>query len=147
MYDKGLESQHENNCFQDSSNLDVACPLGQQLIGAIFGFLLGFLSLLLIGESRWIISLSVSFGTTFGTLASRVSNPIDVIFKEFCTVFAMAEFFCLMSFIFISCESMFGLLIVSFFVAIASSTIRSLFFMGYAPMKNDMAKLYGTVTV
>lgn len=148
MYsNKELESQHENDYLNDSDKLDVACPLGQQLIGAIFGFLLGFLSLLLIGESRWIISLSISFGTTFGTLASRVSSPIYVIFKEFCTVFVMAEFFCLLSFVFISCGSMLGLLITSIFVASASSTLRSLFFMGYSPMNIDSKKLSGTITV
>ena len=105
--------------------LDVACPLGQQLIGALLGFLLAYIGILCSGPSIALISGLLAVGTSFGTLAAAVTNPFDVLFKEFLAIFLIAVVLCLVCFLVIGCEHLISLLVVSTFVSVSSSTARS----------------------
>ena len=122
--------QSENYIVEDESDttslaLDVACPLGQQLIGALFGFILAYIGVLCSGPSVALISGLLAIGTSFGTLAAAVANPFDVVFKEFLAIFLIAETLCLVCFLVVGCEHLISLLVVSTFVSVVSSTARS----------------------
>lgn len=124
--DQGLPNHYEED-ESDTTSLasDIACPLGQQLIGALFGFLLAYIGLLSYGPLLLPLSGLLATGTSFGTLAAAVSNPFDIIFKEFLAIFLIAEILCLGFFSVIGLGSLPSLLLASIVVSGASSTARS----------------------
>ena len=110
---------------QQFSAIDVACPIGQQLIGALFGFLLAYIGFLIVGESKVVLSVLLAFGTSFGTLAAAVTDPFDIFLIELLAHFSIAGVLCLLSFYVLGCGSMLLLILVSVLVSGMLSAVRS----------------------
>ena len=111
---------------------DAACPIGQQLIGMLFGFLLAVISLLSFGNLKIMVSCCLAIGSSFGSLAAAVSNPLEISCREFLMVFAINEMLCIASFSVFDCGSMATVFFVSVFVAGVSFPLRQvLYFIGF----------------
>lgn len=112
-----------------SSIIDTACPIGQQLIGLLCGFLLAYISLLSFGNLKFVVSCFLAIGSSFGSLAAAVSSPLDISCREFLIVFAINEMLCLTSFSVFDCGSMATVLSVSVFVAGVSFPLRQVLYL------------------
>jgi hypothetical protein len=56
---------------------EPSCPIAQQLIGSLFGFICGFIVHLILKFSV-IVLFSIALGSSFGILGSRISNPFNI---------------------------------------------------------------------
>ena len=131
-----LPPYQEDDEVDTSSALDVACPVGQQLIGALFGFLTAYIGLLCCGNSKIVLSLLLSVGASFGTLAAAVYNPFDIALRDFLPIFLTAEIICMAIFSIVDCGSMPTLLVTSMLVSFVSSNVRFMFRMcGFIELK------------
>jgi hypothetical protein len=111
---------------------DAACPIGQQLIGVLFGFLMAVIGLLLFGNLKIMVSCCLAAGSAFGSLAAAISNPLEISYREFLVVFTINEMLSLASFSVFDCGSMATVFFVSLFVAGVSSPLRQvLHFTGF----------------
>ena len=104
---------------------DFACPVGQQLIGVLFGFLLAYIAFLCFGPVFVTICCALSIGSTFGSLAAAVSNPLDITAREFTTFFIINMTLCVVSFTISGVGNMLGILAVSAFNGAISPSVRS----------------------
>ena len=104
---------------------DFACPIGQQLIGVLFGFLLAYIAFLCFGPTFVTICCALSTGSTFGSLAAAVSNPVDISAREFTIIFTINMILCAVCFTISGTENMLGILAVSVFNGAISPSIRS----------------------
>lgn len=116
---------------------DFACPIGQQLIGVLLGFLLAYVAFLCEGANVVIISCALAIGSTFGSLAAAVSNPVDITAREFSTIFIISMIICCVCFTIFGAGNMLGILAVSVFNSAISLSIRSfLHYSGLIEKKN-----------
>lgn len=112
--------------------IDAACPIGQQLIGMLLGFLLAVIGLLLFGNLKIMVSGCLAIGSSFGSLAAGVSNPLEISCREFLLVFAINSLLSLASFSVFDHGTMATVFFVSLLVAGVSFPIRQvLFFTGF----------------
>jgi hypothetical protein len=72
-----------------TEDLEIAAPChcGRGLLGSLFGFIIGYIFILLLSNLNLLGTLLVSFFTTFGYLGSAVENPFDINFKLFSMIF------------------------------------------------------------
>jgi hypothetical protein len=115
---------------------DAACPIGQQLIGMLFGFLMAVICLLSFGNLKITVSCCLAIGSSFGSLAAAISNPLEISCREFLIIFTINEMLCLASFSVFDCGSIATVFFVSLFVAGVSSPLRQvLHFAGVLEME------------
>jgi hypothetical protein len=71
------------------ADIEVAAPChcGRGLLGSLFGFIIGYIFILLLSNLNLVGILFVSFFTSFGYLGSAVENPLDINFKLFSMIF------------------------------------------------------------
>ena len=106
MIEKNDKFQYQE--FDATERDDPPCPMGQQLIGFLFGLILSYIAMLGGGCScinynvckvlmkvplPSFISVIMAIGIAFGTVGSRVANPFNLNKFEFMIMFAVALVF------------------------------------------------------
>lgn len=117
-------NQDENSIpakvYYDSElSYQPSCSTAQQMVGALFGFLLGYGTYLLFGRGI-LLYLALCVGSSFGVLGSRIENPFEIDQNHWARLFVICCAIC-WPLHFLAYFSMFGILLLSVFVSIFSS--------------------------
>lgn len=102
--------------------MDIPCPMAQQMIGCMFGFMIGYSTYSLFGKG--ILTLfAISSGVSFGLLGSRNSNTINIEIKEWVQV-CMIAFVVSIPFSSLQYFDVVGIFCLSLIMSLLSGTLK-----------------------
>ena len=104
------------------SHTMVPCPMGQQLVGCMFGFLIGFTVYAIIGKGLFTL-FAISSGVSFGILGSRNFDDIKIPVPEW-TQLCIIAFLVSIPFSSFQYFDVIGLFCLSLIVSILSGTLK-----------------------
>ena len=96
-----------------------SCSTAQQMVGGLFGFMLGYGVFLLFGPGL-ILYISLCAGSSFGVLGSRIENPLEIDQNHWARLFVLCCTICWPLY-WLAYFNMFGILLLSVLVSILSS--------------------------
>jgi len=105
--------------YDTEHSYEPSCSTAQQMVGALFGFMLGYGIYLLFGPGL-ILYISLCAGSSFGVLGSRIENPLEIDQNHWARLFVLCCLFC-WPLHWLAYFNMFGILILSVSVSILSS--------------------------
>lgn len=118
--DKTEESAAPVKVYYDSeTSYQPTCSTAQQMVGAMFGFLLGYCVYLLFGRGL-LMYVTLCAGSSFGVLGSRIENPFEIDKNHWARLFVICCAIC-WPLSWLAYFSMFGILFLSVLVSILSS--------------------------
>ena len=115
---------------KNHTNDDVPCPCAQQLIGTLFGSLLGFNALLLAGRTNpLLVLLCMSAGISIGTVFSGHPSLGLANFRTTCILFIASVILCyLISSYIVPVDTLFGIVMVCIVGSTAASAAINAWF-------------------
>jgi hypothetical protein len=112
--------QYQNN--EKEMEHEPSCPLAQQFTGSMFGFIIGYTVLHLVGPGI-LTQISVCCGVSYGLLGAREVNPFNMELNEWLKLFFLSIFVSV-PFSALTYFDLMGLILLSFIVSILSSHIK-----------------------
>lgn len=116
------------------------CPIAQQMLGVLFGFMLGLTAQVLVGTNL-ICLFFVSFGCVFGILGSAVANPIEIRPSEFIKLGSVVYVFSIgiSILLFSIIDSIAGIMLLSIVCSSFASVVRNMFGRQAHPKSNELS--------
>lgn len=116
----GEDSESSVKVYYDSeTSYQPTCATAQQLVGGLFGFMLGYCIYIIFGRCL-LLYIFLSAGSSFGVLGSRMENPFDIDKNHWARLFVLCCCIC-WPLSWLTYFDMFGILFLSVMVSILSS--------------------------